>query len=371
MSKAAASGRKQKAPPAPTADSDDEQFHPLPPEPAKKKQKKGAAAHVPVLDTEAAAKAAAAAAAAEAKKGASAAASVAASAANAARKNGGKRATVPVHGVPMGEDDEDLGSDSDEEDGKGGRKGRGGDDSGDEAQGRAVVKAMSKTAAKEARVYERPPVSAKDILPDPQARTPSHVKNAPAAAAAASSSAAAAAAADASGMLAGVNAVASLKPLPSQRKVIIVLVKASLETVKTKKGYELISADSHKHVLQKLKKNPSEYRPDILHQCLLTLLDSPLNKAGMLQVYVQTEKVRHTTCLTKQHGAAATFTVLLCRGVSAGTVLICLLWLLYASFLPVIFFVQNVLIEVHSSIRIPRTFKRFAGLMGQSPTHAA
>ena len=48
---------------------------------------------------------------------------------------------------------------------------------------------------------------------------------------------------------------------------------------------------------------------------LLTLLDSPLNKAGKLQVYIHTEK--------------------------------------------------NVLIEVSPSIRIPRTFKRFAGLMVQ------
>jgi rRNA small subunit pseudouridine methyltransferase Nep1 len=48
---------------------------------------------------------------------------------------------------------------------------------------------------------------------------------------------------------------------------------------------------------------------------LLTLLDSPLNKAGKLQVYIHTEK--------------------------------------------------NVLIEVNPSIRIPRTYKRFAGLMVQ------
>jgi rRNA small subunit pseudouridine methyltransferase Nep1 len=50
-------------------------------------------------------------------------------------------------------------------------------------------------------------------------------------------------------------------------------------------------------------------------QCLLTLLDSPLNKAGLLQVYVQTAK--------------------------------------------------GVLIEINPSVRIPRTFKRFSGLMGE------
>lgn len=48
-------------------------------------------------------------------------------------------------------------------------------------------------------------------------------------------------------------------------------------------------------------------------QCLLTVLDSPLNKAGMLQVYVRSQK--------------------------------------------------GVLIEINPQIRIPRTYKRFAGLM--------
>lgn len=51
------------------------------------------------------------------------------------------------------------------------------------------------------------------------------------------------------------------------------------------------------------------------NQCLLTLLDSPVNKAGKLQVYIQSTK--------------------------------------------------GVLIEVNPTVRIPRTFKRFAGLMVQ------
>lgn len=55
--------------------------------------------------------------------------------------------------------------------------------------------------------------------------------------------------------------------------------------------------------------------PLALQQCLLTLLDSPVNKAGKLQVYIQSTK--------------------------------------------------GVLIEVNPTVRIPRTFKRFAGLMVQ------
>jgi rRNA small subunit pseudouridine methyltransferase Nep1 len=50
-------------------------------------------------------------------------------------------------------------------------------------------------------------------------------------------------------------------------------------------------------------------------KCLLTLLDSPINKAGKLQIYIHTAK--------------------------------------------------NVLIEVNPGVRLPRTFKRFAGLMVQ------
>ena len=50
-------------------------------------------------------------------------------------------------------------------------------------------------------------------------------------------------------------------------------------------------------------------------QCLLMLMDSPLNRAGLLQVYIHTER--------------------------------------------------NVLIEVNPQTRIPRTFDRFCGLMGE------
>ncbi len=38
-----------------------------------------------------------------------------------------------------------------------------------------------------------------------------------------------------------------------------------------------------------MRKNYEDYRPDISHQVLLALLDSPLNKAGLLQVYLRTK----------------------------------------------------------------------------------
>jgi rRNA small subunit pseudouridine methyltransferase Nep1 len=105
--------------------------------------------------------------------------------------------------------------------------------------------------------------------------------------------------------------------LQKKKRVIVLLKNASLETVKTKKGYELACADTHASILKRIGKNAQagDYRPDILHRCLLALLDSPLNKAGHLQVYIETCK--------------------------------------------------NVLIEVNPKVRIPRTFRRFAGLMVQ------
>lgn len=76
-----------------------------------------------------------------------------------------------------------------------------------------------------------------------------------------------------------------------QKKVYIVLEQAALETVKTKRGYELLNAEDHKNILFKNKREPAEYRPDIVHQVLLALIDSPLNKAGLLKIFIHTNQV--------------------------------------------------------------------------------
>ncbi|CUS10272.1 unnamed protein product [Tuber aestivum] len=155
------------------------------------------------------------------------------------------------------------------------------------------------------------------------------------------------------------------------KRLIVVLARACLETHKVSANggekYVLLNSDDHIGVLKKMGRDISDARPDILHQvflllpffrtvrnkgwrgggfqtsinthtckksvrqkfnlsngtcnilrfqqCLLTLLDSPVNKAGKLQVYIQSTK--------------------------------------------------GVLIEVNPTVRIPRTFKRFAGLMVQ------
>jgi len=104
------------------------------------------------------------------------------------------------------------------------------------------------------------------------------------------------------------------KTSSSGRELIIILDLASLETVKTKKGdYQLLNCDDHVGVMRKLNLDPQKYRPDIAHQEIMAALDSPLNKAGKVKVLVHTEK--------------------------------------------------NVLIEINPKTRLPRTFKRFSGLM--------
>ncbi|PVU92183.1 hypothetical protein BB561_003979 [Smittium simulii] len=111
----------------------------------------------------------------------------------------------------------------------------------------------------------------------------------------------------------------TLQERENTQRLIVILEAAPLEIYKVGKqkdaNYQLLNCDDHQGILRKLGLDLSHSRPDITHQCLLSLLDSPLNKAGKLQVYIRTTK--------------------------------------------------NVLIEISPQVRIPRTFKRFSGLMVQ------
>ena len=100
-----------------------------------------------------------------------------------------------------------------------------------------------------------------------------------------------------------------------KKKLIIVLEGATLELGSLKKNPQLLNCDEHYRIIKSMKKKLDEFRPDIIHQCLLDLFDSPLNKVGLLQVYIHTNK--------------------------------------------------NILIEINPKTRIPRTFKRFSGLFTQ------
>jgi len=99
------------------------------------------------------------------------------------------------------------------------------------------------------------------------------------------------------------------------KRLIVLLENANLELVKNGKKIELLNSDNHSNILKKHKREIGTARPDICHQTLLALHDSPLNRANLLQVYVRTTK--------------------------------------------------NVLIEINPQTRIPRTFDRFCGLMVQ------
>ena len=101
----------------------------------------------------------------------------------------------------------------------------------------------------------------------------------------------------------------------NKKKLYLILEHANLELTKDKKNPELINSDDHISLIKKMGKSYEDYRPDVLHQCLLSIFESPLNKSGLLQVYIRTK--------------------------------------------------ENVLIELNPKLKIPKTIKRFCGLMGQ------
>jgi len=96
------------------------------------------------------------------------------------------------------------------------------------------------------------------------------------------------------------------------QKVIVVLEQACLELTGggQKRSKLLTSMDrSAEH----RNRNLEDARPDITHQCLMALLDSPLNRAGMLGVFIRTA--------------------------------------------------DNQLVEVHPQLTVPRTWKQFSAFM--------
>ena len=65
-------------------------------------------------------------------------------------------------------------------------------------------------------------------------------------------------------------------------KTILTFLCSNLETVYSKRGVELINCDDHSKMISKMGKKLEDYRPDVTHQSLMALLDSPLNLAGLL-----------------------------------------------------------------------------------------
>eukprot|EP01012_Entosiphon_sulcatum_P058914 TRINITY_DN8313_c0_g1_i1.p1 TRINITY_DN8313_c0_g1~~TRINITY_DN8313_c0_g1_i1.p1 ORF type:complete len:241 (+),score=31.71 TRINITY_DN8313_c0_g1_i1:24-725(+) len=75
----------------------------------------------------------------------------------------------------------------------------------------------------------------------------------------------------------------------SMKRLIIVLEDASLRIDKVNDRYQLLNAEQHHGFLSQLGEDPATFRPDITHQCLLTLQNHPLNRAGLLQVFIHTK----------------------------------------------------------------------------------
>lgn len=98
--------------------------------------------------------------------------------------------------------------------------------------------------------------------------------------------------------------------------VIFVFEKASLVLAKLKNSYQIINPDEHVTFMKKHNLNRSDYRPDIIHEVLVRLLDSRLNLCGGIQaVYVKT--------------------------------------------------IQGHLIKIEPNLRVPRTLKGFCAMMSQ------
>ncbi|KAG5482591.1 hypothetical protein CUR178_05734 [Leishmania enriettii] len=73
------------------------------------------------------------------------------------------------------------------------------------------------------------------------------------------------------------------------KRVIVILEHCPLQTIRTDSGFELLS-DRHRAYHARHNQDPADWRPDVVHQCLLHLQDSALNRAGMLEVFLRTKK---------------------------------------------------------------------------------
>ncbi|RDX63464.1 Ribosomal RNA small subunit methyltransferase NEP1, partial [Mucuna pruriens] len=72
---------------------------------------------------------------------------------------------------------------------------------------------------------------------------------------------------------------------------IFILDHASLKKGLVKKKWKILNSDEDARFLMKQQKNLNDYRPDIIHEALRCILDSPLNKAGMVgAIYVKIDQ---------------------------------------------------------------------------------
>ncbi|KAK9265819.1 hypothetical protein L1049_001786 [Liquidambar formosana] len=106
-----------------------------------------------------------------------------------------------------------------------------------------------------------------------------------------------------------------IPPVPNvQARAIFMLDKAPLRKGLIRKRWKILNSEEDADFLLKQKKNLNDYRPDIVHEAVRAIFDSPLNRAGMVgAVYVKID--------------------------------------------------NGVWFEIKTHVRIPRTCKRFCGVM--------
>lgn len=102
---------------------------------------------------------------------------------------------------------------------------------------------------------------------------------------------------------------------PPGARLVVVVEHAHLEVARVRGRSVLLWAERHLAAIAARGESASNYRPDIVFDVLRALLDSPLNRAGLLQVFVHTHR--------------------------------------------------NVLIRVDPTVRLPRDYDRFEGLFVQ------
>ncbi|MHA1229730.1 MAG: 16S rRNA methyltransferase [Candidatus Helarchaeota archaeon] len=79
----------------------------------------------------------------------------------------------------------------------------------------------------------------------------------------------------------------ALEPIPSRLLSEPIILKHAKRVGKAL-GDLILDVSLHHKLLKKLKNSEKRGRPDIIHQCLLLALNSVLNKAGLLSIYVHT-----------------------------------------------------------------------------------
>ena len=71
-----------------------------------------------------------------------------------------------------------------------------------------------------------------------------------------------------------------------QQKLIVLVDQASLEAMKINGKFEILTPDRHQAIIAKNGKRSTDFKPELVHMCLLMLLDSPLNREGKLKVLI-------------------------------------------------------------------------------------